>query len=244
MNSLRQVALLVRWQLRRQTQLMPMLVIVQVILAVATIIGYGLLIGEPSRQSALYLVTGTPTIILVITGLVMTPQFLLAAKTEGSLDWMRTLPIPRSLFLAGDLFVWTLVGLPGMVLGLIAGVLRFDVNLSVTPWVIPVAALISLTAAAVGYAVAILLPQVLAQMLTQLLVFVVLLFSPVSFPVDRMPDWLGVAHDFLPVQPMAELMRATLAAGDFTVSGWSVAVLSIWCVASVLAVLAALRRRA
>lgn len=243
MNPVRLTLLLARWQFNRQSQVLPLLVIVQLILAAATVVGYGLLIGETSDHLAVYLATGAPTVTLIIAGLVMTPQFVLTAKTEGSFEWMRTLPIPRTLFLISDLLVWTLLALPGMVVGLIAGVLRFDVTLSMSPLVAVVALLISLTAASVGYAVATLLPQVLAQMVTQLLVFVVLLFSPVSFPADRLPQWLATVHDYLPIAPMADLMRATLVADRYDLKVTSLVVLAAWCAGCVTAVFAVLRRR-
>ncbi len=244
MTAVRQIGLYSQWQFRRQAQSLPLLVVVQVFLAVTTIIGYGLLIGDPTPELALFLATGAPTVTLITVGLVMTPQMLATAKTEGSLDWMRTLPVPRSVFLASDLLVWTLIALPGMVLGIVAGVLRFDITLSVAPWIVGGALLISLTAASVGYAMASLLKPMVAMLMTQVLVFVILLFSPVSYPSERMPQWLQTAHEWLPIEPMAQLMRAGLAQDDFSMPTRSLVVLCAWCAASVLAALAALRRRA
>jgi ABC-2 type transport system permease protein len=244
MNAARQGLLLLQWQLRRSLPYIPLLVVVQVALAVATVVGYGLLVGTPSPDVALYLATGAPTITLITVGLVMTPQMLAQAKTEGSLDWMRTLPVPRWTFLASDLLMWTLIALPGMVLGVVAGVLRFNVHLSIAPWVVLAALLVSLTSASVGYAMASVLPPMLAQLLTQVLIFVVLLFSPVSYPASRMPEWLQTAHQFLPIEPMAQLIRAGLANADFTVPGRSIVVLGVWVCVAVAAALTALRRRA
>ncbi|NMM17291.1 MAG: ABC transporter permease [Cellulomonas sp.] len=244
MSAVRQGLLLLQWQLRRGSTSMPLLVVVQIAMAVATVIGYGLLVGDPTPDVALYLATGAPTITLITVGLVMTPQMLGQAKIEGSHDWMRTLPVPRWTFLASDLLMWTLIALPGMVLGIVAGVMRFDVQLSIAPWLVGAALLVSLTSASVGYAMASVLPPMLAMLLTQVLVFVVLLFAPVSYPASRMPEWLQTAHEFLPIEPMAQVVRAGLANDAFTVPGRSVVVLGVWCVASVGAALVALRRRA
>ncbi|HEY3438552.1 MAG TPA: ABC transporter permease [Actinotalea sp.] len=243
MTAVRQGVLLAQWQLRRQSQAMPLLVVVQIILSVATVVGYGLLVGDPTPEVALFLATGAPTVTLITVGLVMTPQLVAQAKTEGSLDWMRTLPVPRSMFLLSDLVVWTLLALPGMVLGVVAGVLRFHITLSLAPWVVLGALVISLTAASVGYAMASVLPPTLAMLMTQVLVFVVLLFSPVSYPSDRMPEWLQSAHHYLPIEPMAQVMRSGLAHDTFSVPGRSWLLLTLWCVASVVLALRALRRR-
>ncbi|HEY0217771.1 MAG TPA: ABC transporter permease [Cellulomonas sp.] len=243
-TTVQQTLLLAQWQLRRQSAALPLLVVVQVFMAVATVVGYGLLVGDPVPEVALYLATGAPTVTLITVGLVMTPQMLSQSRTEGSLDWMRTLPVPRSAFLVSDLLVWTLIALPGMVLGVLAGALRFDITLSLAPWLVPAALLVSLTSAAVGYAMASLLRPAVAMLMTQALVFVVLLFSPVSYPAERMPTWLQHAHDWLPIEPMAQLVRAGLAHDVFTVPTRSLLVLVAWCVASVLGAGYALRRRA
>lgn len=91
----RQIGLLMQWQMRRSATVLPLLVVVQSMLSVATVIGYGLLVGPVDRLTGLYLTTGAPTICLVMLGLVMTPQWVGQERTEGSLDWMRTLPVPR-----------------------------------------------------------------------------------------------------------------------------------------------------
>ena len=244
MTTVQQTLLLTQWQFRRQATMLPLLVLVQVFLAIATILGFGLVIGDPPPDQALYLATGAPTITLVMVGLVMTPQMLSQSRTEGSLDWMRTLPVPRGSFLVSDLLVWTLIALPGMVLGIVTGVLRFDVDLSPAPWLVPATLLVSLTAAAVGYGMASLLKPTLAMLMTQVLVFVVLLFTPVSYPADRMPAWLQTAHEWFPFEPMAQLVRSGLASDAFSMPARSLVVLLAWCAASVAGATWALRRRA
>jgi ABC-2 type transport system permease protein len=244
MTAVRQTLLLAQWQFRRQSAYLPLLVVVQVFLAITTVIGYGLLVGDPPPEVALYLATGAPTVTLITVGLVMTPQMHAQARTEGSLDWMRTLPVPRTVFLVTDLLVWTLLALPGMVLGVVAGAMRFDITLDVAPWLVPATLLVSLTSAAVGYAMASLLAPAVAMLMTQVLVFVVLLFSPVSYPASRMPGWLQGVHEWLPVQPMAQLVRAGLVQGTFDMPLRSLVVLVAWCVASVAGASLALRRRA
>ncbi|GAB2474667.1 ABC transporter permease [Xylanimonas ulmi] len=242
-SSLRQLGLLMQWQARRMSQWLPLLVVIQVLLAVTTVFGYGLLVGSPPREAALYLATGAPTITLIMVGLVMAPQQVAQARTEGSLDWMRTLPVPRWTFLTADLAVWSLVALPGTVLGVVVGAWRFDIALSVSPWILLAAPVVSLTAATVGYSMATLLPPQVAQLLSQVIVFVVLLFSPVSYPAARMPGWLAGVHEWLPVQPMAEVMRASLVSDEFGVSPRTVVVLAVWCAAAVAGACRALRRR-
>jgi ABC-2 type transport system permease protein len=239
----RQLGLVIQWQMRLRLQELPLMVLLQLLIPVATVIGYGLLVGDPGPEAGLFLATGAPIIALIAVGLVATPQFVSQARSEGSLDWMRTLPVPREFYLVADLAVWTIIALPGVVTGVIIGALRFDVTLDPTWWLVPVALLVSLTAAAVGYAVACLMSPVLAMLMSQVLVFVVLLFTPISFPSDRMPPWAQELHQWLPLEPMADAVRAGLAPHNFTMPGRSWVVLLAWCVASVLAARWALRRR-
>lgn len=243
MTVLRQYGLLTRWQLQRQSDYLVFLVIVQAALAAGTVLGFGILMGDVDQASALFLATGAPTITLIVVGLVMAPQVLAQAKTEGSAQWLLTLPVPRLVFLAADLTMWMLIALPGSVLAVVVGTLRYDITLSVAWWVVPAALLVSLTAAAVGYAMAALMPPQLAMVMTQLIVFVVLLFSPISVSADRFPGWLATLHEWLPISPMAEVVRAGLASDVFSVSGRSLAVLVAWCAASVVLAGTALRRR-
>lgn len=243
MNIVRQTGLLLQWQLRRNSSMMVLLVLVQALLAVTTVLGYKMLIGDVSPEMGLFLATGAPTITLIMVGLVMTPQQVAQAKTEGTFDWMRTLPVPRILFLVADLLLWTLIALPGMVLGVLIGAWRFGITLSVSPLIVPAALLVSLTAAALGYGIAVVTAPTVAQLISQTLVFVVLLFSPVSYPASRMPQWMQSVHEWLPIEPMANLMRATLVSETFTVSLQSMLVLVAWCALAVGAASFALRRR-
>ena len=239
----KQLGLMIQWQSRRLSRYLPLLVLIQILLAVTTVLGYGLLVGTPPSEQAVYLATGASTVTLVMVGLVMTPQAVAQSRTEGSLDWLRTLPVPRTIFLMADLTIWTLIALPGMILGIIAGALRFDIELSLSPW-LPLAVIsVSLTSACVGYAIACLLAPQLAHLMSQVLIFVVMLFSPVSYPASRLPGWLEQVHTWLPIQPMAEVMRFSLVHNSFTMPTRSIVVLGVWMVASIAGVSWALRRR-
>lgn len=243
MTALKQTLLLSRWQFRRGSAYLPLTVVVQVFLSVTTVIGYGLLIGEPEPAAALILATGAPTVNLIMVGLILAPQVLAQSRTEGSLDWMRTLPVPRMSFLFSDLLVYTIIALPGMILGVIVGAVRFDITLSLSWLLIPSALLVALTAAAIGYAIAMLLPPAIAQLTTQALLFIVLLFSPVSYTADRLPGWLQGVHEWLPIEPMAQVIRAGLVSDVFTVPARSWVVLLTWCIVCVAGAAAALRKR-
>ncbi len=236
--------LLVRWNANAHRTYLPLYVVVQAAMAVGIVVGFGFLVPDIDATTALMLSTGAPTLLLVTVGLVIVPQAVGQQKTEGSFDWFRTLPLSRGLFLAADLVTWVGVALPGIVLALGVAVLRYDLTLELSPWALPAAALVGLAAAAVGYGIASALPPMITMLLSQLLVFFVLLFSPIAFPVERLPAWLQAVHEVLPVLPMADLMRAVLASGTYDVEPASVAILLAWTTLGVAVALRAMTRRA
>lgn len=239
----RQTALLMRWQLRRSLPQLPLVMVVQTLMAVATVLGYGLIAGDAGHEAGLYLATGAPAISLITIGLIMAPQWVSQARTEGSLDWMRTLPVPRVSFLLADLLLWTVMALPGLVLGVAVGAARFGVALDPAWWLVPGALLVALTSACIGYAVANLLAPPVAQVLSQVLVFVIMLFSPFSFPASRLPGWARGVHEWLPFEPMARVVRAGLCSQEAVMTARAWIVLGVWAVLAVAAASWALGRR-
>ena len=153
-------------------------------------VGYPLLFPEMDQTTMLFLATGAPAITLITMGLVALPQVVSQARLEGSLEYMRSLPVPRLAYLAADLTVWMVIVLPGVVFAVLVGVWALGLDLDVSWLIIPAALLVAVTSAAVGYAMASLLPPMIAMLVTQVLVFAVLIFSPINFPASRLPDWL------------------------------------------------------
>ncbi len=244
MSWIRSYRLLITWQARRLKGFLPFAAVVQGILSFGIVAGYPLLFPQLDRQTILFIATGAPAISLITMGLVAVPQLVSQARTEGTLDYMRSLPIPRLVYLLADLTVWLAVVLPGVVFAVIVAALRFGLDLQVSPLAVPAILLVVLTAASTGYAMASLLPPMISNLATQVLVVFVLMFSPLNFPADRLPDWLAAIHRVLPVQAMGEVIRGTIASNAFAVSAGSFAILGAWCLGSILVTSRALTRRA
>jgi ABC-2 type transport system permease protein len=240
---LRSYGLMVRWQATRLAATIPVILVVQTMLAVGIVVGFGFLLPDPDPATALYLSTGAPTVILLTVGLVIVPQMVAQAKLEGRFDFERALPVPRLAALVADLTIWLLAVLPGVALGLLTAALRFDVDLRPRPVAVLALLLVATTATALGYAVAHLLSPMLAMLASQVLIFAVLLFSPVNFPADRLPDWLAALHQVLPVQYMAQAVREGLAGPPDGVAAVPYAVLAVWCVAGLAVTAVAVSRR-
>jgi ABC-2 type transport system permease protein len=232
MPALRSYSLLVRWQGLRLKGFLPLAIIVQSLFAFGIVVGYPLLFPEMDQMTMLFLATGAPAITLITMGLVALPQVVSQARLEGSLEYMRSLPVPRLAYLAADLTVWLAIVLPGVVFAVLVGVWALGLDLDVSWLIIPASLLVAVTSAAVGYAMASLLPPMIAMLVTQVLVFGVLIFSPINFPASRLPGWLQEIHALLPVQAMGEVIRGSLASSTFPITSGSFLLLGVWCVAS------------
>ncbi len=242
--NLRSYPLLLRWQGLKFKTILPFVIVAQFFTGIGTVIGLGYLMPNIDPQTAMYLVTGGPTLTLITLGLVLVPQMVAQAKIGGALDYMRSFPVPRMAYLAADLTIWLLSTLPGVVIALIVGAYRYDFELQFSMLIVPVFILIVLMATSVGYAIAVLSPKAeLVGVLTNLIIFSLFLFSPVNFPVERLPDWLASIHRFLPVKYAADAVRGALVPGYSDGMGTALLVLSAWCLFGlVINYLAATRR--
>lgn len=235
---------LLRRQIAQTGTLLPLVIIIQALMAAGIVIGFGFLIPDLTAETALFLSTGAPTILMFAVGLVIVPQSVARSRTDGTFEHLRSLPVARPLLLVAELLVWTAIALPGLVIGVLVGRLRYDLALSLDwPVLIGTALLVTVMATAVGYAIAVSLQPALAQLASQMLVFFVLLFSPITFPAAQLPQWFQSVHDVLPIRPGADLLRAGLAAESFTADGRDLLVLTLWCALGVAVTLRALMRR-
>jgi ABC-2 type transport system permease protein len=211
--------------------MVPLMLVIQILLSVSIVIGFAFLMPgiDADPTSALYLTTGAPTLALIAVGIALAPSMVAYQKTQGIFDYQRSLPVPRTATLAADATVWVGVAVPGVVAGLLVAVLRFDLDLHVSPLVVPALLLVALTCISIGYGIAYLVPAMMVQVVTNLLLFLALLFSPVNFPGERLPGWLEGVHEVLPFASMAQAVRESLAVPADGVSAQPFVVLGIWC---------------
>lgn len=226
---LKSYGLMVKWVLLSYRPWLPLFFAVQICIAVAFIYGMSYFYPVITPDVAKYLITGAPTLILLTTGLVMVPQTVASSRTEGTFDYIWSLPVPRMAHIAADTTVMVGTTLPSIILAVILGAVRFDFSLNASLLVIPAVLLISMSGSFIGYAIAFAVPKpMMVNVITQIMVFIVMMFSPVMFPVERLPEWMRAIHMVLPIQYMADLVRGTLT--DLPVKlGLSFAVVGAWC---------------
>jgi len=122
---------------------------------------------------------------------------------------------------------------PGIVATLALAAWRYGLTLTVSPMAVPALLLSSLMATAVGFAMAQLIARpVVTNAIVNALIFVVLIFSPVEFPISRLPLWLADVHRVLPVYYLGQVLRASVTQGLVSNVALSYAVVAAWTVAA------------
>ena len=217
-------------QFLRNSGFFVVITLIQILVAIGIVIGFTYLIPDPSTSSILYLATGAPTIILIITGLVILPQQIGTSKADGYMEFMRTWPVKRSVILGADTSLWLLMTVPGIVVSSLVAHFLYHPGYDISWTVVPALLMIALTSIGVGYGFSYLLPPEASLGLSQIIVFGALMFSPINFPMERLPEWLQTLHNVLPLHSMAEIMRASLASSTFTASLENYMILFVWCV--------------
>ncbi len=240
----RSFLLMTRWEIVGLRLLLPITVFVQVLTGAGFVLGVGLFFAQIPPRAALFVSTGVIVITLATVGLVLGPQLIAAQKAEQTYDFIWSLPVPRSTAAAAWIVTNTIIALPSMVMALLVATWRYDIDLAISAIIVPGALLTLYTATMLGYAIAHTIKQpMLINLITQVTIFALTGFSPVNFPKEQLPAWLGALNEVLPLLHMATVMRAGLTEGIVDGLGRSYVVLGIWAIASTAVTVWVLRRR-
>jgi ABC-2 type transport system permease protein len=231
---LRSYFLMLKWVLLSYRPWLSLNLAVQIMIATGFIYGISFFYPAITPDIAKYVTTGAPTLILLTVGLVMGPQIIASARLEGTFDYIWSLPVPRMAHIAADATAMFGTTLPGIILAVALGSIYFHFGLDISPLVIPAVILIAMCGSFVGYSMAFAIPKpMMVNVLTQIIIFVVMLFSPVMFPAERLPGWLQAIHRVFPIQYMADLVRGTLT--DLSINmGKAFAITGAWCAAGLI----------
>ena len=132
--------------------------------------------------------------------------------------------------------------LPGIAIGMLAAALRFGLHVHTD--IATVAAILGaqFTTVSIGYAIAFWLPPNGNSLATQVIMIGGLLFSPITFPAERLPEWAIYLHQFLPFVPLGDIIReAAFRTGS--PQALNVAVVASWALVAYNIAYIALRKR-
>ena len=232
---------LLRWNYLRQKDLFLLFTLAQVLLSISLLFGYPLVIGEIDTTAAYYLSSGSVLIGIISIGCTISSPVIANAKSEGHVDYVRALPIPRILISLADLWMWMIAILPGVFISVILGYFRFSVRLNVSILAVFILFLICLTMISLGFAIAYTFSPNIVTLMSQLILMIGLMFSPIMYPAGRLPDWLDQLYFLLPFVPSANLLRASFYRHG-TVSLVDIGVLIFWIFLTQLLILGTLQK--
>lgn len=212
MESLAQFRSLLYWNFLRQKSLFILFTLAQMLLTISLVFGYPLIMGELDLETTRYLASGSVLIGIISSGCTISSPVVSHAKNEGHVDYLRALPVPRLLISLADLTIWFLAMLPGLVIAIFLGQLKFNVPIFLTPSAAGAILLITLTMISLGFSIAYVFPPNIVNLISQLILMLGLMFSPIMYPADRLPAIINHIYRFLPFVPAADLLRATLYA--------------------------------
>jgi len=224
---------LLRFDVASQRNWLPMFLLTQVMFGAGMAIIYGFYLGAMAPQAALYIVTGAPTVALVSGTLIGVVTMVTERKLAGTWDFIWSLPAPRSAAVASTFTVYTALALPGIAATLALAAWRYGLHLSVSPVALPAFLLAGLMSTSIGFGLAQAVRNpLIVNVIVNVLIFVLLMYSPVVFPISQLPGWLADLHRVLPVYPLAQVIRASVTSGIVHNLGTSYAVLAAWTSAS------------
>ena len=222
-------AAMLRFDLAAQRNWLPMFALMQVLFGAGMAIIYGFYIGHLPAGAALFIVSGSPALAVLTAGLIGVTMMVTERQQAGSWDFIWSLPAPRSAAVASSFTVFTLLSVPGIVATLALAAWRYGLTLTVSPMAVPALLLSSLMATAIGFAMAQLIARpVVTNAIVNALIFVVLIFSPVEFPISRLPLWLADVHRVLPVYYLGQVLRASVTQGLVANVALSYAMVAAW----------------
>jgi ABC-2 type transport system permease protein len=205
--------------------------LVQVLMGAGMAIIYGFYLGDMNTPAATFVATGAPTLSIIPLGMALLPSLVSMHKLEGTYDFVLSLPVPRTVAALSSLTVFTLMSVPGLAVTLLVANWRYDIDLHVSATVVPAVALASLMATSVGYGIGHVIPSPrITNLITNLTILMVLMFSPIAFPIENFPGWLADVHRVLPFWHMANVVRDALTDGLVANVARSYLVLGLWTV--------------
>ena len=241
---LRSYGLMVRRDLVALRVDLAAMLVLQTLMGAGAAFIYGFVLGDQDPAHATYIATAAPVLAMIPVGFAFLPGVIGNMKSEGSYDYVWSLPVPRTAAGAATLSAFTVAALPAAALSLTIASWRYGVDLSISPSIVPAVGLTALMAASVGYGLGHAVPDPrVTNLIVNLVMFSVLMFSPLAFPIEQFPGWLGAVHQVLPFHHMATVVRAALTDGLVSHVARSYAVLAAWTVVSWAAALRVVGRR-
>ncbi len=214
----------------------------QLLLSLAIVYGLTFLIPTMDDTTAVYLSSGAIVLGIIAVGGVLSAQIVSTAKQNGIVSYQRTLSVSRFNLLLADFIIWGFASLPGILMSFLASSLKFGLAIHFSVLSVALLILAQMSMISIGFCIAYWLPTNGVSLMTQIIMIGGLLFSPITYPADRLPEWTKIIYDFLPFVPTANLIRTSFFGSGF-IQLKNILTVSIWLIITGALSLRALSRR-
>jgi len=183
-------------------------VIISMIFPVLSIGALGVFARNSGPDALAYVVTGNIVLSLLFRTVGQVSNNFSYMRVVGMLDYFATLPIYRSALILASVFAFLLLSLPSTLWTLALGGLILNIPLAISPWIMVVIPLVSLTLCGLGALIGLVgrTPQEVDSIST-LATFVLLALGPVIIPADSLPPIVQVLGLFSPATYAASALR-------------------------------------
>jgi ABC-2 type transport system permease protein len=187
-------------------------IIFAVVLPMALVFGFGRIgSGLKDRESLLYIISGSAIFSVANDGLYVLATRIGVMRKEGILIYYASLPISRFALITAQIFSRLVITLPGIVVPILFGSLIYQVQFTISPWILVLLPVIGLTLASIGMALGALIENLeMMQVIANLLLFVLIMAAPVFIPVKALPVPLQILGYLLPPTYAAAALRMAL----------------------------------
>jgi ABC-2 type transport system permease protein len=183
-------------------------VIISMIFPILSIGALGIFARNSGPDALAYVVTGNIVLSLLFRTVGQVSNNFSYMRVVGMLDYFATLPIYRSALILASVFAFLLLSLPSTLWTLAMGALILRIPLAISPWIIVVIPLVSLTLCGLGALIGLVgrTPQEVDSIST-LTTFLLLAVGPVIIPADALPGVVQVIGLFSPATYAASALR-------------------------------------
>lgn len=170
---------------------------------------------NPSLNYQHYMLPGLLVALVTMIGTLLTAQNIAREKELGTLEQLNVTPITRGQFIAGKLLPFWIVGLVELALGLVIGVVVFDVPVRGSVVLLfGVAGLYLLVALGIGLWISTIVDtQQQALFVVFFIINIYMLMSGLFTPIDSMAPWAQTFAELNPVRHFVAISRAILIKG-------------------------------
>ncbi|MDR2834298.1 MAG: ABC transporter permease [Streptococcaceae bacterium] len=241
-GTFHQLTSLIHWSLIRHKYLLPVFTVVQIFLSIAIIYGLGIMFPELTHEMSIYLSSGAVSLGIIAVGCVLSGQIINTAKNEGVVDYQKSLPVSRVNILLADIIIWGFASLPGIFMSFLASFLRFDLEIHFSIVGIFILALCQVSMILIGFTIAYWFPENMVALFSQIIMIGGLLFSPITYSPERLPEWTSNIYNSFPFVPSSRLIR-TLFFERGEISLRDISVIWVWLIFCFILSLQALKKR-